>query len=240
MSKIAPIFSCFDFITSPINNVKAKQNTLKTVNQEMAIRSRLPKVHDKIILSALVELSDVKFDFDDVNYVNSLGAKLAFASGQEVIDFLSQKETKIKFDKISLKGVFAQYNYLDNIIIINENYKHTEDKADVLAISEAILHEAGHARDNDYNNSVQEEINNLALNVLAHKYYSKKYPHIFDSSKSLLVTDGVNAYANMFFDKDPDKKALINRLKQKYGYLPSHDVLHPLGPISEKIKEGKS
>lgn len=238
MSKVAPIFSCFNFIAMPTQNIESNQPASKTQGLKLPIHSIFPKIHDKVILNALTELSDVKFDFNDICYMNSLGAKLSFASGQEAVNFLSQKNTKIIFDKIPIKGVFAQYNYLDNIVIINENYKRTKNKADILAISEAILHEAGHAKDNDYNNSVQEEINNLAIIVLAHKYYSKKYPNIFNSSKSLLVTDGVNAYADLFFDNDPEKKALINRLKKKYGYLPSHDVLHPLGPISKKLKEG--
>lgn len=240
MSKIAPIFNCFDVFTPKVQNVKAKKNSTKTIAPEMVMHSRFPKVKDKVILASLVELSNVKFYYDDVNYLNSLGAKLSFSSGHDVVDFLSEKKVNIKFDKTSVKGVFAQYNYIENAIIVNDDYKNTKNKADILAISEAILHEAGHAKDNDYNNSVQEEINNLALNVLAHKYYSNTYPDIFDSSESSIVKDGVNAYASLFYDKDPEKKALIERLKQKYGYLPSYDVLHPVSALAQKVNSDKN
>lgn len=239
MGKIAPIFVCFDAFNQSCQNDKAKQNTIKAVPPEVAIRASFPKVNNGTILKALAELSEVKFDHDDITYMNSLGVKLSFTSGKEVVDYLSQKETNIKFDKISPKSIYAQYSHQDNLIIINKDYKNTENKTDILAISEAILHEAGHAKDNDYNNSVQEEVDNLALIVLAHKYYSKKYPGIFNLSKSLIVTDGVNVYADLFYDKDPEKTALLKRLNQKYGYLPAYDVLHPLSPISQKIKENQ-
>lgn len=239
MSKIAPIFVCYNTFNQSGQSIITKQNTIKAIPPEVAIKTSFPKVSNETILKALLELSEVKFDHDDISYMNSLGVKLSFSSGKEVIDYLSQKETKIKFEKITPKSIYAQYSNQDNLIIINKDYKNTENLTDILAISEAILHEAGHAKDNDENNSVQEEIDNLALIVLAHKYYSKKYPGIFKLSESLIVTDGVNVYADLFYDKDPEKLALLKRLKQKYGYLPAYDVLHPLSPISKKIKENQ-
>ena len=237
MTKISPIFSCFDYKNTATDKTRRISQD-QTLAYRQYVKSIFPEIHNAVIISALEELSQVEFDIYDISYINSLGAKLAFSSGRNVVEYLKTNNTKIIFEKIPIKGVYGQYNYKDNAIIINHDYKNSNKKADILAVAEAIIHEAGHSKDKDFNNSVQEEIDNLALNVLTHKYFSKKYPGIYNSSDSPIVKDGVNVYANLFFDNDPDKNALVARLRQKYGYLPSGDVRHPFSVISLKVKEG--
>ncbi len=235
MSRIPPIFSCFEQNSLPAIKVRGSQQPHKLTSEE-AMHELFPKIHDKTILKALVELSKVEFESDDIAYINSLGAKLSFKSGKEVINYLSANGTKIKFDKTAVKGVFAQYNNKDNVIILSNKYSGSQDPAVIFAIAEAILHESGHTKDKDSYNSVQEEIDNLALNVLAHKYFLKNYPDAFKSSTSPIVKDGVNIYADMFYSEDPEKKALVERLKQKYGHLPPGDVVHPASVLGLKVK----
>ena len=51
-----------------------------------------------------------------------------------------------------------------------------------------------------------------------------------------IVKDGVSVYAKLFFENDPDKKNLINRISEKYGDLPTGDRIHPPGDIARTIK----
>ena len=59
---------------------------------------------------------------------------------------------------------------------------------------------------------------------------------MFKTSDSLIVQDGVSVYERLFFDSDPEKKALIRRLQIKYGYLPAGDVKHPPSKLALKAK----
>lgn len=99
----------------------------------------------------------------------------------------------------------------------------------ILAISEAMFHEAGHSKDKDGLSSIQEEIDCLALNTLAFRYHSLKYAKVFEKAKdSAIINDGVALYAKLYFDKDPNKQALVNRIIEKYGDLdftsPNHAI----------------
>lgn len=238
MSKVPPIFSNFiqskglTYLSSGIIN---KPGVVPSNN--IAVPN--PALEKKIISHALHELKQVVFDKNDINYLQSMGVNLKFNSGQEAVDFIRKNHVEIKFYEIKAEKVFAQFDSENNCILLSADYRNSTKKADILAISEAIFHEVGHAKDGDSDNSVQEEIDNLSLNVLAHKFYMKKYPQIFNTSDSLIVQDGVKAYERLFFDTDPTKRALINRLKVKYGDLPASDSKHPLTEISKQVKEGK-
>lgn len=235
MPKVPPIFSSFLSVNSPYyqNN---KQSDLSQISSERGSSCDLSPFKNKVVRSALKELADVKFLSEDISYLNSLGAKVAFLSGKEVVDFIINENVRIEFGKTSSKDAFAQYNYPDKVILINNRYSNPKNHADILAISEAVLHEAGHAKDKDTSNSLQEEIDNLALNVLAHNFYSKKYPDVFLLSNSLLVKDGVELYSKLFYDNDPKLSGLVNRLDKKYGFLPEGDYLHPPSELAKRVK----
>ena len=235
MSRVPQVFNRFNSYASPYS-YQAKKSLIK-------IRPSSPESeweNNPVIYSAVSELSKVEFDQEDADYLKEMGINLKFRSGEEAVSFIRNRNIQIQFAQIQSNSIFAQYDYYKNTILLNETYKNTINNAEILALSEAILHECGHAKDMDSSNSIQEEINNLALNTLAHKYYTKKYPYIFKSSNALIVRDGVNIYPELFFDKDPDKKALIHRLKDKYGSLPTHDRNNRITDISRKVKENNN
>ena len=199
-------------------------------------RSQLPWIKDKNILKSINYLRNLNFDQNDVQYIQSLDIILPVLSGEEAINFIERNRINVKFDKLPSKNTHAQYDFENNCILINEIYKNTKNPAEILAISEAILHEIGHAKDKDEANSVQEEIECLALNALAHRTLSKNNQNIFAHSNSPIVSNGVCIYSDLFFNNEPSKSALINRLKQKYGYLPAGDFKHSPNKIALEVK----
>ena len=192
---------------------------------------------DITILKAISQISDLEFSKEDIKYLQSQGAVLPFLSGRDAVNFIKNSNTRIKFDTLSSPNIHAQYDFDDNFIKINEIYKNTQDPAEILAIAEAIIHESGHAKDEDAGSSIQEEINCLALNALSHRALIKKFPDIFTNSNALIIKDGVCVYSNLFFDPDPNKEKLVARLKQKYGFLPVGDFNHPPSHLALKVKE---
>ncbi len=96
----------------------------------------------------------------------------------------------------------------------------------------------GHAKDKDGTSSIQEEFDNLAMNALANRAFERKYGQL--DSDSLIVKDGTKAYANLFFDSDPDKRALIARVNTKYGDLPAGGIKHPPSKIALSVKQSRS
>ena len=191
-----------------------------------------------IIISALDELRKVKFDPQDVKYIEDMGLEVPFKSGEDAVNFIKQSNLRIAFMDTGADGIHAQYDFKENKIMLNKKYRNTSDTADVLALAEAILHESGHAKDNDSASSIQEELNNLGMGALAHRYFEKKYPSVFGSANTLIVNDGVNVYARIFFDNDPNKKALKERVQQKYGLLPVGDNIHKPSALAFEIKNG--
>ena len=191
-----------------------------------------------IIISALDELRKVKFDSQDVKYIENMGLEIPFKSGEDAVNFIKQSNLRIAFMDTGADGIHAQYDFKENKIMLNKKYRNTSDTADVLALAEAILHESGHAKDNDSASSIQEELNNLGMGALAHRYFEKKYPSVFGSANTLIVNDGVNVYARIFFDNDPNKKALKERVQQKYGLLPVGDNIHKPSALAFEIKNG--
>jgi len=191
---------------------------------------------DATILKATSYLKDVEFDKNDVKQLQAQGSMPPFLSGREAIEFIENSNIRIKFDALASPHIHAQYDFENNFIKINEIYKNTQDPAEILAISEAIFHEAGHAKDGDGESSIQEEIDCLSLNALSHRYFVKKFPNVFSNADSLIVKDGVCVYADLFFDKDPMKTALAKRVRQKYGFLPAGDFKHPPSNLALKSK----
>lgn len=193
----------------------------------------LPWVKDIVLESALSEINDLYFDPADIRYVENMGIELPFKSGKECVDFIKKENIRLGFAKPYEKSIHAQYSFDANTIMINKRYKGTKDYAVMLAIGEAILHEAGHAKDRDGQSSIQEELNFLGMNAVAHRAFIKKYSDVFSESTAPIVCDGVSVYAKLFFEPDPEKKNLIARIKEKYGDLPVGDRLHPPGVIAK-------
>ncbi len=189
------------------------------------------------IKKALDELEKVEFSPNDLIYVKNLGANPPFKNGAEAIQWLKESKAKILYADFSNPKVHACLNYDkdDGIaIFINSNYKDKCTHADILAISEAIFHECGHGKDYDSVNSIQEEFNCLSLNVLAHRFYKKKYQGVFNNQNSFLYSEGVSLYPKLFFDFH--KTALKNRIAEKYGYLQTGDEKHPQSKFAQDIK----
>lgn len=196
-----------------------------------------PRVKDRNLVDSLNLLNHLEFDKKDVERVHSMGVVLPFLSGKEAIDLIKKKKIEVKFDTLPSESIHAQYDFDENAIKINEIYKNTQSQAEIIAMSEAILHEAGHAKDYDSASSLQEEIDCLALNAVSHRVYKKKNPDLFSQSNSLIIKEGVSLYEDLFFDDDPLKIGLVKRLRQKYGDLPAGDLAHPPSNIALKVKE---
>ena len=122
-------------------------------------------------------------------------------------------------------------------VLINERYKDASSKPEILATAEAIAHEAGHAKDNDTSNSIQEELDNLALNVLVHRGFENKYPGIYQGQNSFLFREGVNLYPKLFFEFGADKTGLKDRVSEKYGHMKAGDDKHPASKMANEIKQ---
>ena len=231
MSKIPPVSYPVYTITNQKNVAPFNLNPQKTNGKTF------PWLKNQTIGFALNALQNVVFMQEDVNYMNSMGIKLPFLSGKEAIDFLGARNVRIGFVKMQDDATHAQYDYEKNFIGINEKYQNTTDFPVILAISEAIFHEAGHAKDEDSTNSIQEELQCLALNVLANKYHKILYPQIFKDKNENIIKEGVELYSSLFFDEDKNKKALINRVREKYGFLPAGDDSHPACNLALNIKQ---
>jgi len=190
------------------------------------------------ITSALSELSKAEFLPNDVFYMQSLGVNLPFKNGADAVKYLNSKNIDITYAKFSNPDVHACLDTTKKTpsILINSNYKDLASFDEILAISEAIMHEASHAKDNDSINSIQEEIDCLASNVLVHEYYKKTYPDAYKNETSPLMTDGVSLYPKLFFDFDYTKSALKKRIAEKYGFLNVASPNHAASKLALDIK----
>lgn len=229
------------FTQQPPSKTLSFGNTSNTSDKKVAFPFNInpikfPWVKNKNLRNALNQLNKIEFDKDDIEHVQSLGVVLPFKSGKDAVKFIEDSNIEIKFAPLSSKNIHAQFDFEDNSIKINEIYRNTQDTAELLAISEAILHEAGHAKDQDGESTLQEEIDCLAMNAMAHRTLRKKYPNMFLNTNSLIIDDGVSVYADLFFDESTSKSPLIKRLNTKYGHLPIGDYKHPSGEIALQAK----
>lgn len=238
MAPVAPVFNSIVDNFS-LRDSKWKNATAKKTPQPL-FAEQLAWLKDKTISAAINELEQIDITQDDVRYLNNMGLMLPFCSGKEALAFIKNSNARISFEKTSSKNIHAQYDYSKNLIMLNDMYKNTQDFPVILALAEAILHECGHAKDNDGESSIQEELENLGMNAAAHRAFLRKYGDIFKESDALIIKDGVSVYSTLFFDKDPQKKELVRRLRQKYGYLPVGDMLHPPSQLAFRVKDKKS
>lgn len=240
MTPITPISTTFSNISKPMSKAQWNTNASDVVaaNQTSPLdfAKEMPWLKSKTIAKALTELKTLEFDDEDIKYLKNMGVNVPYKSGADALRFIEKQNIRIMFDTPTAQNIHAQYDFGKNIIIINKRYKDTPDFATTLAIGEAILHEAGHAKDNDGDSSIQEELDFLGMNAIAHRAFLKKYGNIFSDSTEPIIKDGVSLYAKLFFDPDPEKLKLIQRITEKYGDLPSGDRMHPPGAIARAVK----
>lgn len=236
MTPVSPVFYNMSSSVSKYNwNVNNTDPVAMRKSKCIDFAKDLPWLKDCVLETALSEISGLSFASEDVRYLQNMGVELPFKSGKDCVDFIKKENIRIYFSKPYDVDIHAQYSFDKNAIMINKRYKDTKDFAVMLAIGEAILHEAGHARDKDGQSSIQEELNFLGMNVVAHRAFLKKYPDIFQDSEEPIIKDGVSVYEKLFFEPDPEKKNLIARIKDKYGDLPTGDTLHPPGVIARSV-----
>lgn len=213
-----------------INSVmSASAGTFRASRNEGGIYVRPQKSTKKqqdTINRAINELKTVEFQEADIRYMQSLGINLPFKNGLEAVNYLNNNNINVLYAEFSNPDVHACLDTTGEIpdVLINSNYKDLTSTADVLAISEAIMHETGHAKDGDSKNSIQEEMDCLALNVLTHRHYERTYPDIYKGKNSHLYSEGVSLYPDLFFSKEASKDGLKRRVSEKYGFL---DVSSP-------------
>ena len=180
----------------------------------------------------------------DEAYMRQLGLDPIFHDGAEALKLIQDHHIKVEFGDMGDTSAHAQWIQEQNTIMINQKYKGDLSVPTLYAIAAAIYHEAGHAaRLGDNQTSIQEELNCLALNTMAYRYHTVMDPaYATAATTSRLINDGVALYPKLFFDVDPYKQALINRVIEKYGQLPeqSPDNLTPPSrpgfvPLAERI-----
>lgn len=215
-----------------------KQNVLD-LESECFINDKFSWLTSSTLKSSLKELYSLQFDENDMRYLQSVGLNLPFTSGKDVVQYLEKENVRIGFDKIPEPDVHAHYNYEKNIICINDKYKNSQSRPVVLAIASAILHEASHAKDKDGMASIQEELECLGMNAMAHRAFIKKYTDIFKNSNIPIIQDGVSLYADLFFNY-PNLNDLVLRVRTKYGYLPVGCEKHHPSELAFRVKNTKA
>lgn len=206
---------------------------------------------DDAIHKAMIELKKLELAPHDYAKMQKIGIKPPFASGKAAYEYIKNQNVRVRFAKLYSPLIHAQWDYNSRSIMLNDIYKKTTDKAVILALSEAIFHEAGHAKDMDSASSLQEELDCLALNAMAHRTHELKYPNTFSNSKENIVKNGVNLYAELFFPPETSLQsaepqaeqiyspydALVSRMRTTYTDLPAGDFLHPPCKLALKIKK---
>lgn len=215
---------------------------------------RIPQTtRDKaVIRQALSRLAEIQPSPADAALVFSLGVNPIFRNGREALQVLRNRNISVEFGDMGDSPAHAQWLADANLVMINARYRNDASPNTLYAISEAIYHELGHAarlvRDpytgvtfnsslygrsaqdiGDDQSSIQEELDCLALNSLAHRFNVMRDPrYAGGSSNSRLISDGVALYERLFFDPDVNKTALVSRVVRKYGDLPLFSPGHEI------------
>jgi hypothetical protein len=233
LNPYTPPFSPISHSVAP-NGWAAGLATLSAHNQAGPI---VQTAQDQAVLGqALALLGQVRHLPGDDDYLKRLGVCPVFQNGQQALQTIRQKGVRVEFGDMGDSPAHAQWIAEQNRIMINQRYRGDSSLATLYAISEALYHEAGHAAGNgDDQSSIQEELNCLALNTLAHRFHRAINPYYGQMlAHSPLLSDGVALYARLFFDPDSQKQALVRRVVQKYGDLPIESSGHPVPSLAPR------
>ena len=198
------------------------------------------KTQEGIINHALKELESAEYDKTDILYMKSMGINPPFQSGKEAVEYLKNKNIPIKYGKFSdskVHACLAKDETGERTVMINAKYKDSKSMPEILATAEPIVHEAGHAKEEDTTTSIQRELDNLSLNVLTHRSFEKQYPKVFEGCNSFFFKEGVSLYPKLFFEYGIDKTGLKERVADKYGHMQAGDYKHPASKLANEIKE---
>lgn len=195
------------------------------------------------IKQALQILNQIQHLPGDMDHLKAMGVNPVFNNGAEALNLILSKGIRVEFGDMGDSWAHAQWIADENLIMINQNYQGDFSKEALYGISEAIYHEAGHAALNgDGVASIQEEIDCLALNTLGYRYHTYTDPEFAQTANnSKLIQDGVAVYGKLFFDADPQKQALVNRIISRYGTLPPETPDHRIPftqgqvPLADRI-----
>ncbi len=188
---------------------------------------------DPEILAALHILEQTQNRPEDEDYLRQLGINLIFHNGRQALDLMRRMNVQIEFGDTGDPKAHAVWIKDENKMVVNARYKGNMSSPVLYAIAESIYHEAGHAAwlGDDFS-SIQEELDCLALNVLAYRAHAAVDPNYTRSISAgpykQLFDNGVALYARLFFDPDPYKRRLVNRVIEKYGMLPPQSPDHPI------------
>lgn len=157
------------------------------------------------IRAALAMMAQIRHLPQDEPYMRALGVDIIFQDGAQALQTLMARGCRIAYGDMGDSKAHAEWRAEENKVIINQKYQGDESPHMLRAISEALYHETGHvARQGDGQASLQEEINCLALNTLAHRYHMATVPGYAQScSQSRLITDGVALYEKLFLTPTP-------------------------------------
>jgi hypothetical protein len=204
------------------------------------------RARDPVIIEALRILEQTTNLPQDEAYLESIGINIIFHTGREALEVIQRLNASVEFGDTGDPNAHAIWSKEENKMIINQNYRGNMSMPVLYAIAESIYHEAGHAaRLGDNQSSIQEELDCLALNTLAYRSHVANDPRYVSATSSgplrQLFENGVALYPRLFFDPDPHKRALVNRVIEKYGMLPpdspDHTIPHLPGnaAITERV-----
>lgn len=204
-----------------------------------------PKSDQAILGQALNLLGSIRHIPQEEAYLRHLGLSPCFRNGQEALQMIKNNQINVVFGDMGDSLAHAQWMADQRTIMVNQKYRGDNSPATLYAISEALYHEAGHAANvvtdpvtgqphnlsvggngptsiGDDESSIQEELDCMALNSLAHGYHEAIDPaYAKAASTSRLLHDGVQLYYRYLLqDPDPFKNAIINRMVNKYGDQP--------------------
>ncbi len=194
---------------------------------------------DPVIAQALNILANTQNSPADEAYLKSQGINIIFHNGREALDVIRRLHATVEFGDTGDPKAHAVWVKEENKMIINQNYRGNMSLPVLCAIAESIYHEAGHAAlSGDNQSSIQEELDCLALNSMAYRAHCLQYPALPYASASgplrALFENGVALYPKLFFDPDPYKKALVNRVIKIYGMLPPDTPDHPIPHLPDR------
>lgn len=193
------------------------------------------RVRDPEIAAALYVLEQTVNLPRDEALLKAQGVNILFRNGREALERMRQLGVRVEFGDTGDPKAHAVWIQPENRIVINHQYRGTMSLPVHYAIAAAIYHEAGHITGNaDDESSIQEEIDCLALNAMAYRAHVVRNPEyakaVTRAPYRRLFDDGVALYARLFFDADPLKRTLVNRIIEKYGMLapesPGHRIPH--------------